>query len=419
MGRVIPPSLCARCKGYKRLCGLSSCPILERFRAQVRAVSGVSGRRLEGSSPPSVVVGESGYPKVPLLYSVPPGVSGDRARVFDDPPGWFSRRASLAEILRYRSSLVSGVLRVDARSPEKLYELEVSLAAVSASPVDTEALLEHPPLPALRFDGLLAPQGPSAPARTVKIFSNPRLPRALEKRIWDDARASDIVVEAYRDGASIYSIISALSLGLIGRLKSRRLVPTRWAITAVDNIISTTLLHKVRAFPEINQVEVYHGSYLGNHYTIILLPGTYSAELIEVWHPLTPWTRHAREPVTYRVIERVSLRQNIMDGGFMAIRLGLAEQLYRRRRQARALIVREITRDYYAPLGNWHIRETIRKILLDKPQVYDSVEEALKQASKFLSTTARGSLTQSILLKEEKSMVKLDKFLKAKKPFLG
>ncbi|MCE4607477.1 MAG: hypothetical protein F7B61_00755 [Caldisphaeraceae archaeon] len=36
------------------------------------------------------------------------------------------------------------------------------------------------------------------------------------------------------------------------------------------------------------------------------------------------------------------------------------EFLYRKKKKANAIILREILPSYYAPVGNWHIRETMR-----------------------------------------------------------
>ena len=413
MGRRIPPSLCARCKGYKKLCGLPSCPILERFRVHASIAPRAQGGEVEGDTPPSVVVGEKGYPRVPLLYGIPPGVHGDEARFHDDPPGWASRRVRLRDIIRLRSSMLAGIVKAEVSRPERLYEAEISLAAVSEKPVDTEAVLASKPMPRLRFDGLLAPQGPSAPAARLRVASNPRVPRPLEKRIWDDALSSRLLVEAYQEGASVYSLVSALSLGLLGRMRSRRLVPTRWAITAVDQTISDHLLHRVRSRDTIGGYEVYHGGYLGNYFTVVLMPGQYKAEMIEVWYPLTPWTRSAKEPIVYRIKEHTSLKQSVMDGGYIAARLAVAEHLHRRGRQARVLIIREITRDYYAPVGNWHIRETMRRTLASRPETYSSLEEALAAAaSKLRSATARREAEHSSLVREERGRTTLDMFIK-------
>lgn len=363
----IPPELCARCKGYKRLCGLPKCPILEAFRAQVKAATSARGTLVEGATPPGILVGEHGYPKVRVYYMIPPGLHGEEARYHEAPTLWAVRREPLSRIITLRSELLSASMSVDARDPYRLYQEEVGLAAVSEEPVDSEAKLAKPPVPRLSFDGISKPRGPSAPVERIRVAGNPRLPKPAERMIWDDAPAADAIIELYEAGLDVYSIQRIMSVGFLGRLRARRVVPTRWAITAVDETISRHLREKLRDKPELDRVEVYHGEYLGNKFTIILMPGPGSIEWIEAWQPNTLWTRSARDPVIWRVEEDPLGRKTAEDGGYSAAKIAVLEYLARRGRRADVVILREITPSYYAPVGNWHIRETVRRAMGSGP----------------------------------------------------
>ncbi len=376
----IPPELCARCKGYKRLCGLPRCPILDVFQGQIRAVSRARGTRVDGASPPGILVGEHGYPRVSLYYMVPPGLYGEEARYRDAPTLWAQRREPLARIISLRSELVSARLRADARNPLSLYEREIGLAAVSQEPVDSEALLAKPPVPRLSFDGVSKPRGPAAPAVEVKVTGSPVLPRKAEKIIWDDAPAVEAVRELYRSGVDVYTIQKMMSVGFLGRIRARRLVPTRWAITAVDEIIARTLRGSLRGRPPISEAEVYHASYLGNEFTVILLPGHGTLEWIEAWEPMTVWTRHARRMIVWRVEEDPLGRKTAEDGGFSAAKLPVLEHLAGRGRTADAVILRVIKPTYYAPVGNWHIRETVGHALEKGPVARGTPEDSVRTA---------------------------------------
>ncbi|MEM0193757.1 MAG: hypothetical protein QXF27_04190, partial [Metallosphaera sp.] len=46
-------------------------------------------------------------------------------------------------------------------------------------------------------------------------------------------------------------------------------------------------------------------------------------------------------------------------------------------RSAGVIIIREITKDYFAPLGNWHIRETVKRSFQNKIAVLNSLVEAI------------------------------------------
>ncbi len=393
----IPPDLCARCKGYKRLCGLPRCPLLDSFRAQVQAASRAVRGRVEGSTPPGALVGEHGYPKVNLYYMIPPGVRGSEASYYEAPTEWAERRETLAGIIRLRSQLLSARLRLDARDPLRLYQDEIGLAALSEKPVDSEAILAKPPTPRLTFSGITKPRGPSAPAVRLVVEDNPRLDRRVEKAIWDDALAEDVAWELYRAGVDVYTIQRMLSLGFMGRLRSRRLVPTRWAITAVDDMISRRIRGELRGARQIDEYEVYFAEYLGNRFAVILGPGEGVFEWVEAWQPFTAWTRTARDVVVLRLEEDPLGRRTMDDGGYSAARLSVLEHLYSRGRVGDAVIVREVTPDYYAPVGNWHIRETVRRAMASGPLLRTSdPAEALREALSLLSPSAARAVSGKV-----------------------
>ncbi|BAA81008.1 conserved hypothetical protein [Aeropyrum pernix K1] len=365
----IPPELCTRCKGYRLLCGLPSCPILDRLRSQARSLERARwSREVQGSTPPSILVGERGYPGVRLYYMVPPGVAGPEAQRYEDPLGWRSSRTPLGSIVRLRSELVAGVLRADARRPhELLYQREIGPAALSERPVDSFLELARLPVPRVSFDGYTKPVGPTAPARRVEVEGNPRLEKPVERAIWEDEKAEVMAWELFNRGVNVYTIQRALSIGFLGRLRARRLVPTRWAITAVDEMLSRRLRRLLKTAPEIGGVEVYFSEYLHNRFLIILKPGPGWMEWIEIWHPHTVWTPGAGGPVASVVREDPLGRKNMEDGGFSAAKLPVLEHLYSRGRRADVIIVREVLPQYYAPVGNWHIRETVKHALAQKP----------------------------------------------------
>ncbi len=363
----IPSELCVRCKGYKRLCGLPRCPILERFQSQVNVLSRINGREVQGATPPSALVGEHGYPKVNIYFMIPPGERGSDARYHDDPQGWISRREPLSKIIELRSSMVSAILNSPVNDPWSLYEKEISLAALSLKPVDSEAILRKAPLPTLKFDGITKPVGPSSPAEKIKIYDNPKLHRKIEKIMWDDVKAEEAIRTLYLSGLDVYEIQRAMSLGVLGTIRRRRLVPTRWAITAVDEILSKFMKGFIRRERWIDDIEVRYGEYIGNRYVIVLMPGPGNMEWVEIWQPRGLWTRGSSKPVIWRVFEDNLGNLSAIDGGFSAAKMAVLESLFKRRRSADVLIIREILPTYYAPVGNWHIRETVKDIMKKDP----------------------------------------------------
>ncbi|HIP85976.1 MAG TPA: hypothetical protein EYH17_04965, partial [Pyrodictium sp.] len=224
-------------------------------------------------------------------------------------------------------------------------------------------------------------------------------PRILEKLVWDDVKASEAVWLLYKGKVDFYTIVRAFSLGLLGVKRNRRLVPTRWAITAVDSAITTKLLEIIKFENKVvDYIEVYTASYLGNKFIIILFPGPYRLEMVEIWHPSTIWTQNAGQPVLHWIREDKPNRFTEIDGGMMAARLSILEHLARRKRQASVLIVREITPDYYAPVGNWHIRLTTAHAL-SQPMLKSN---NLKEAIELLGTSLKDKNLLSTIIEKSR-----------------
>ncbi|BCU71191.1 hypothetical protein KN1_24880 [Stygiolobus caldivivus] len=387
---------------------------MDRFRSITIAVSKVhSSEAIKGSTPPSIIIGEKNYPKVPLIYNIPPGVQGDQAKEYEDPKGWWGKK-SLNEILSLRSQMISSLLKkVDINDPFKLYEKEISLAGVSYKPVDSNAVSDKKGIEAkLRFDGVLIPRGPSLEVNDIKVEDNPKLSPHLEKFIFDDVKAEEAILELYRNGEDYYKIITGLSLGLFGLKKNRKLVPTRWSITAVDQAIGKYLLPQIRRFGEIDEVEVYYSSYLGNYFHIILFPSTYRSVWVEIWHPLSLW---ANELIVSDLSEDYWGKYDFLDGGYMASRLAVLEKLHERKRQAGVIIIREITAEYYAPVGNWHIRETTKRALEEnKIATFEGLRDAIKFVNMRLKAKDKVSLEDIKSIKKLLVQTSIDSFLNKK-----
>src|SRR5207244_6417172 len=71
--------------------------------------------------------------------------------------------------------------------------------------------------------------------------------------------------------------------GMISENKTRKLVHTRWSITAVDSNLSLRLMARVMQHPLIDKYRVYKYTYLDNIYVGILTPESWRFEWIEAW----------------------------------------------------------------------------------------------------------------------------------------
>ncbi|MBI2111515.1 MAG: hypothetical protein HYT44_03970 [Nitrosarchaeum sp.] len=164
-------------------------------------------------------------------------------------------------------------------------------------------------------------------------------------------------------------------LGIVGLGKNRRLVPTRWSITATDDILGKHLYKQILD-NSVGEIQAYFGSYLGNYYLILFLGSCWSYELFEI-----------ALPGVYDAIGGVSTdyegvfgRKDYAEqcaGGYYTVRLAILEKLAELKQQTSALVFRFITNEYTMPLGVWVTREAARKALRSKPITFATKELAL------------------------------------------
>ena len=395
----IDARLCAVCRG-KGLCGLSYCPLLARRMALVKLRRVHGSREVYGSSPPSVFVGRYGYPYVSLGPSLPP-VTGDTS-IYDLPEKWLS--LSLERILDYRWSLITGSRRVNIYSVDDPFIERLHELVLSVKPVDVEVRLEKPPKPMLSFSEYEPPQGPRAPLKEFRVVGNPWIPRVIDKVYSDtDLKAAEAIVELYRSGVPVTHIQRIFSVGALGARKNRRIVPTRWSITAVDDTISKHLVEKIKDYDEISEIEVYVRRYYDNLFIAILVPGKWSFEWMEAWWPGSTWNPGSDEIIVEGDYEGYRGRTTYasIGGCYYATRLAVAEYLYKRKKQATAIVLREIYPGFNLPIGVWFVRENIRAMLRRGPVLKTSeIWEALKIIDRETKLGLRKWLKASKLLQK-------------------
>lgn len=74
-------------------------------------------------------------------------------------------------------------------------------------------------------------------------------------------------------------------------------------------------------------------------------------------------------------------------------------------------MIREITPDYWAPLGVWVVREAARNALQNPPQKFESIDAALADMSSRLQTPIGAWRPKASLVNELKCQRTLDSFL--------
>jgi hypothetical protein len=323
----------------------------------------------QGSSP-SVFIGSYGYPDMhggPLLINDS-----------DNPPDWLAHNLGMEDIVGIRARTIRGNSALHAVS-DNLQEI-----ALSTIPLDVDVTFEKPVTFSLNFDGTVAPVGFTGSVKKIDVLGNARVERVVDRITSDtDIIATDACVALSESEIDVYQISKLMTAGLLG--KRRKFVPTRWAITAVDDTLSIRLKKEIARYPPVEEIRLFTGEIFGNRIVCILVPGDWKFEMIEVWGKQTLWA--GDEAVIVQDREGMTKKgYSPISGAYYSARLAACEYLKTVRRCARVIIIRSISGDYWAPLGTWVIREATRKAMHNPPVICESLDSAVRQASVILGS---------------------------------
>ncbi len=404
---------CVKCKG-RGFCGRTFCPLIAKSEAVFKIKERLGKEDFFGSAP-APFIGYHGYPHLNVgILSLQENKSD--AWLYDAPKYWAEHNYQIQQIIEYRSELVNSRFKAHIRDFNKMLEIEQEIGMAS-SPVDVEIKLDKKPRFRLSSDPYTAPMGPNAKLKKAKITENPKIHTKVDKVVSDtDLKANNAITYLYEHNFDENFLTKLLSVGSLGIKHSRKLVPTRWSITATDDMLGKHLWNEIKNNPEADY-QAYFDSYLGNYYLILMFPEKWSYELFEMYAPRASWNTTGELQFTTDY-ENYNGRKNYAEqcaGGYYTARLAVLEKLKQMKKQASVLILRFITGEYAVPLGVWVTREAARKSLNNRPLTFSSKELMLKYAKalvqKKFNCNIDSVLNQSKLLKELKQQSKLINFL--------
>jgi hypothetical protein len=384
---------CLKCKG-RGFCGRRFCAIASKVRSQ-KALNQASKQDFFGAAP-NIFIGRYGYPDINVGI-----LSTEQYNNHDAPLLWSRDNYQIQDIIDLRTGLINSSFKANIKSfDDRFLELsqEVSLAA---KPVDVEINLNKRPFFHLSLTQDTMPHGPRVKLEKARITENPKIPTKVDKVVSDtDMKAAD-AIERLRKEYDEHYLTKILSVGNLGVGPERKLVPTRWSITAVDDIVGKQLIAEIKNHPQSDYL-AFFGGYLGNYYLVLFFPHCWSYELFE--------TAVGQQSSFSTDYEGYDGRKDYADntaGGYYAARHAILERLASMKRQSGVLALRFITGEYWAPLGVWVVREATRKSMSSKPIEFGSKELMLKYASVFVKKHFNFDL--DVLLKQSRLLDQIQK----------
>jgi hypothetical protein len=316
---------------------------------------------------PNVFIGRHGYPHVRV------GLLGAESyEKNDEPLTWSREGTAIPEIIRLRSQLVNSHFAMSVKgasgSSSDRFAMITKEVSLAKRPVDVEIGLVEKPRFRLSTDRDVTPHGPAVALAHANITENVPIDTRVDKATSaTDLGAADAVTSLAHKGIDEHQLTKAFSMGNFGIPTERKLVPTRWSITAVDDIIGKQKIDEIKRYAPGDCV-AHFGGHLGNYYLILFFDNVWEYELFEQYVPSN--RKSDADVVVETDYEAYEGRKDYVHetaGGYYAARIGILESLCERKRQAAVLAIRIITEEYSAPLGVWVVREAVRKCLASPP----------------------------------------------------
>jgi len=405
MNQFFQTQACIKCRG-RGFCG-KPCKIYSK----IKDFTPKTKKHFSGSSPPEIFVGRYNYPSIQAGILSPEII--ENTEVMGMPELWHKKKLSIDNILSKRGQLIYGKFGTQIKQTKvkktKFTELmqEIGMAYKSVS---TEFFLKKKPKQTLELNKMSATIGNPAPLEHARLQENPKIKAKVNYLVTDtDVKSANAMKELHKHKISTSNIIKILSAGLLGKKTARRLVPTRWAITATDDTLSKNLLKKIKYYPEINEIQLFHGYYIGNHYEILLLPDKFSFEVIEAYFSGSAWNQTQKLSIAqdYEFYHGRKKYAFNVTGAYYTTKLAIAEYFEKIKRQASVFIMREERPEYYAPLGVGILRELCREALTKPPEKFNTIQEALAKARTRLKLPISTFTSISKILPEYKKQSRL------------
>lgn len=378
--------------------------------------------QLDSVSPPSVFIGSKlRYPDMNVGI-LSPLQKEEEAWIYDDAKYWAENDFGIREVVNLREGLLNSRFRAQAKSvraKNKFLDIAKEIA-VAAKPVDVEIALKKKISVNRKKDRVTMPSAIGAPLERARITSNVKIDQKVDKIMNDEIKSSEGLAILYKNNINEYSLSKILSIGVLGLAKNKKLVPTRWSITATDDTLGKSILKRVRDYKWIEDYQLFSSEFMGNQYMIMLFPNIWNYELFELYFPGSSWNSDT-ELKASTDLEWYSGRKSYATntaGGYYATRLPILEYLDSIKRQASVIVVRLETPSYWAALGVWVCRESIRKALKNRVLKFDCREDLIMGtevvARKKFNFDVREILSRSRLLEKISTQRNLSEFFNYK-----
>jgi hypothetical protein len=201
--------------------------------------------------------------------------------IYDHPESWcgLDREA----IISMRRRLYRFTVPIDARAMEPSNIVEtLQTIALSVSPVAIEAETSNLPPRKLQTLGGQLPASPVVYTKALDIISEPEISRVAKRITEEDIPVSEASWKLFDYEYTLDQVARLMSVGLLGRIDSRRFVPSRGAYKAIiDSYVSRSLMELIDK-PIAEEYRLGMSEIYSDNFTVLSQPGAPRVDYLRI-----------------------------------------------------------------------------------------------------------------------------------------
>ncbi|MBD3404814.1 MAG: hypothetical protein GF411_01605 [Candidatus Lokiarchaeota archaeon] len=252
----------------------------QALSSQLQLESIEASSNLTVYSPPGVTVETAKYPIMwaGVLASTQ---ASEWLSIYDHPIAWNGIQKEA--ILTMREYLYRFVVPIDAREmmPTDMVET-LQTVAMSVTPIALDVEVGRLPPRTLQTNGGLLPSSPQVQVKSMKIVSDPEISVVAEKISQRDVPASESIWKLLDFEYSLDQVARIMSLGLLGKLKRRRIIPLKAAYKVVIDSFIDRSISELMDKAEGSSSKLFISDFLDDSFVVVMTPGGPSVDYVHL-----------------------------------------------------------------------------------------------------------------------------------------
>jgi hypothetical protein len=322
-------------------------------------------------SPPGICVKSGKYPMLEagFLASTEPL---EHLSIYDFPEAW--QGLDRDTIFTMRRHLYRFLYPVDARSlqPEGVVR-SLQEIALSVRPIALRVEGESLQLRRLQLRNGQLPSGNDVTIKSVELLSEPETSKVAERITEQDISAAEGIWRLLDYDYSLDQVVRLMSVGLLGKKGTRRIIPTRSSYKATINAFIDRSVMELIESPSVTAYELYMSTLFGDRFAVLLHPGEARVDYLRM--------DIVRDRMT-RGFSFEGLRQWPTDPKTSVFsdhaRFSVYKNLVRRNQCCHATIFHMSKEPRNQLLGPWVARAGVQETLSSEPVKLDNKDNAVE-----------------------------------------